>query len=229
MGVLRRLILPLSIAVALAPAASAHSLRELDDQLFSKEKYFQRIDIAAPGFALRDADGRAVNMIDFRGKVVVLNFVYANCPDECPLQAEKIAQIQKIINQTPMKDMVSFITITTDPKRDQGHILNDYGKAHGLVAANWVFLTAGTDQPVDTTRKLAKAYGLEFTPDGDGVEIHGVVTHVIDQSGRMLARFHGLDFDSTNLIIFVNALTNHLQDHRHEAEPGLWDELKGLF
>ncbi len=128
-----------------------------------------------------------------------------------------------------MEDMVAFVTITTDPKRDQGQILSDYGKAHGLDAANWVFLTAGPDQPEDTTRKLATAYGLEFTPDSDGVEIHGVVTHVIDQSGRMLARFHGLDFDSTNLIIFVNALTNHLQDHRHEAEPSLWNKLKGLF
>jgi protein SCO1/2 len=56
---------------------------------------------------------------------------------------------------------------------------------------------------------------LEFTPEDDGVMIHGVVTHVIDQSGRMLARFHGLEFGEANFIMFVNALTNHLQDHRH--------------
>ena len=46
----------------------------------------------------------------------------------------------------------------------------------------------------------------------------GVVTHVIDQQGRMLAKFHGLEFDPVNLVIFVNALTNHLQDNRHEAD-----------
>jgi protein SCO1/2 len=226
---LRRVIVALLLTSALAPPASAHSLKELDDQLFNKEKYFQSVDIAAPGFALRDATGRAVAMTDFRGKVVVLNFIYTNCADECPLQSEKIAHIQAIINRTPMKKMVGFVTITTDPRRDQGLVLTDYGKVHGLDAANWVFLTSGPDQPEDTTRKLARSYGLEFTPDGDGVEIHGVVTHVIDQSGRMLARFHGLDFDSTNLIIFVNALTNHLQDHRHGAEPSLWSKLKGLF
>ncbi len=46
----------------------------------------------------------------------------------------------------------------------------------------------------------------------------GVVTHVIDQQGRMRARFRGLEFDPVNLVIFVNALTNHLQDNRHEAD-----------
>lgn len=225
----RRLIVGMLLTAAIAPAASAHSLKELDDQLFAKERYFQQVDIPAPGFALQDSDGRPVSLNDFRGKVVVLNFIYTNCPDQCPLQTEKVAQIQSSINHTPMKDLVAFITITTDPKRDTGAVLRDYEKAHGVDPSNWVFLSAAPDHPGDTTRKIAKAYGLEFTPDGDGVEVHGIVTHVIDQSGRMLARFHGLEFDSTNLILFVNALTNHLQDHHHDDEQGLWATLKGFF
>ena len=225
----RRLILGMVLAAAIVPAVSAHSLKELDDQLFNKEKYFQQVDIPAPGFALQDADGRAVALSDFRGKVVVLNFIYTNCPDQCPLQTEKLAQVQTLVNHTPMKDLVAFVTITTDPKRDTGPVLRDYQKAHGVDPSNWAFLTAALDRLDDTTRKIAKAYGLEFTPDGDGVEVHGIVTHVIDQSGRMLARFHGIEFNSTNLILFVNALTNHLQDHHHDDEQGLWAKLKGLF
>ena len=225
----RRLILGMVLAAAIVPAVSAHSLKELDDQLFNKEKYFQQVDIPAPGFALQDADGRAVALSDFRGKVVILNFIYTNCPDQCPLQTEKLAQVQTLVNHTPMKDLVAFVTITTDPKRDTGPVLRDYQKAHGVDPSNWAFLTAALDRLDDTTRKIAKAYGLEFTPDGDGVEVHGIVTHVIDQSGRMLARFHGIEFNSTNLILFVNALTNHLQDHHHDDEQGLWAKLKGLF
>ena len=49
---LSRTILALSMATALAPAASAHSLKELDAQLFGKEKYFQPMDVAAPEFSL---------------------------------------------------------------------------------------------------------------------------------------------------------------------------------
>jgi protein SCO1 len=226
---LRRRILALLLAAVLAPPAYAHSLKELKDQLIAKEKYFQPVDIGAPEFTLTDAHGRTVSLADFRGKVVVLNFIFTNCPDVCPPHSEKIAQIQSLINHTPMRDLVAFVTVTTDPKRDRGQVLSDYGKAHGLDPANWVFLTAGRNQPDDSTRKLAKAFGLEFTTTSDGVEVHGVVTHVIDQNGRMLARFHGLDFDQINLILFVNALTNHLQDHRHEADPSPWSKLRGLF
>jgi hypothetical protein len=46
------MILALLMPSAVMSAASAHSLKELDDQLISKEKYFQQVDIAAPGFAV---------------------------------------------------------------------------------------------------------------------------------------------------------------------------------
>jgi protein SCO1 len=213
----KRMILAILLTAALVPTASAHSLKELEEQLFGKEKYFQETDVAAPVFSLRDQDGRAVGLADFRGKVVVLNFIYTNCPDQCPLQTEKLAGVQGLVNATPMKDMVRFVSITTDPKRDEGEALRDFAQAHGVDPTNWVFLTTRPDQPEDMTRKLARAYGLEFTPEGDGFMIDGIVTHVIDQGGRMLARFHGLDFELTNFVMFVNALTDHLQDHRHEA------------
>src|SRR5712691_7925967 len=79
-------ILSLTLAlVAAAPAASAHSLHELETELGDREKYFQPIDKNAPGFTLQDADGRSLSLVDFRGKVAVLHFIYTSCPDVCPL------------------------------------------------------------------------------------------------------------------------------------------------
>jgi protein SCO1/2 len=207
----------------------AHSLEEVDQDLRDKDKYFQPVDSEAPGFSLQDADGRGVSLAGLRGKVVVLNFIYTNCSDVCPLHAERIAELQAMINQTPVKAMVEFVTITTDPKRDTGEVLRDYGKAHGLDPVNWVFLTAAPDLPEDSTRKIAEAYGLKFTQGDDGMQMHGIVTHVIDQDGRLRARFHGLKFEPVNLVIFVNALTNRTQKPHGHQQPGLWEKLKGLF
>ncbi|MGH6937932.1 MAG: SCO family protein [Hypericibacter sp.] len=229
MPFLRVALVAALLVPALAPAASSHSLDELQQQLTSKDKYFQAADSEAPGFTLQDADGRKVGLTDFHGKVVVLNFIYTHCPDVCPLHSERIAEIQKMINGTPMKDLVEFITITTDPGRDNGPVLRDYGAAHGLDPLNWVFLTTTPEQPEDTTRKIAEAYGLKFVESSDGLQMHAVVTHVIDQDGRLRARFHGLDFDPVDLVVYVNALTNGISKPHEDAKPGLWDRIKALF
>ncbi len=193
-----------------ATAATAHSLQELEDQLTAKEPYIQVVNQPAPAFTLQDADGRAVSLDDFHGKVVVLYFIYASCPDVCPLQSEKLAGIQEKIDSTPMRDRVEFVAITTDPEHDTPDVLKAYGPAHGLDPANWIFLTSGAAEPT-ATRDLAAAYGLLFTPEAGGSQMHGVVTHVIDKSGNLRARFHSLKFDDLSLIIYVNALTN--DDH----------------
>ena len=60
--------------------------------------------------------------------------------------------------------------------------------------------------------------GLEFTQTADGEQMHGIVTHVIDQDGRLRARFHGLGFEPLNLVIYVNALTSRAQAPHNHAE-----------
>jgi protein SCO1/2 len=87
---------------------------------------------------------------------------------------------------------------------------------------NWVFLTSGPDRPEDT-RSLVRRFGHQFKEIEGGVEIHGVVTHVIDREGSFRANYHGLNFESINLIIYVNALVN---DMHPEPVPSFWDRLR---
>lgn len=215
----------------LAAPVSAHSLEELGTQLSATEKYFQPVDVPAPDFTLEDAAGREVRMTDFRDKVVVLNFIYTTCGDVCPLHSVLIVQLQTMINQTPMKDRVAFVSITTDPGNDKGSALAEYGESQGLDPVNWTFLTSSADQPEGTTRKLARAYGLEFTETEDGAQMHGIVTNVIDRQGRLRGRFHTLRFAPITLVTFVNALVNdvHKPGEQHEEANPIWSWLASLL
>lgn len=220
----------LMLAAVTAPGlTAAHSLAEVEGELGGKERYFQPIDRAAPDFMLRDPAGRVVRLTKLRGEVVVLHFIYASCPDVCPLHAEKIAEIQAMVNRTPMKEQVRFVTITTDPLRDTPVVMQDYGPAHGLDPANWTFLTTLSDQPEDQTRRLAEAFGHTFTTTGDGMQMHGIVTHVIDQDGQWRGNFHGLEFEPTNLLVYLNAFVNRAQAPHPHVEPSLWERLRGLL
>ena len=208
------------------PSLAHHPGQKLDQVMGSKERYFQAIDKKAPDFSLQDADGRPVSLAGFRDKVVVLHFVYGRCPDICPLHAERIAEVQEMIDQTPMKDLVQFVTITTDPKNDTVDVMRDYGPAHGLKPGNWMFLTTMPRQPEEATRKLAEQFGHKFLKAEDGYQTHSVVTHVIEKGGRWAANFHGLRFEPVNLVLYLNGLTNTPPKH---PEPNIWDKMKGLF
>lgn len=223
-------LLALALLPALAlPASAHHPGADLDEMMGSEEKFFQAIDEpAAPPFELANADGKVVRLSDFSDKIVVLNFIFASCTDFCPIHSEVIADIQEKINATPMKDRVQFLTITTDPAKDTAAVLKEYGPAHGLDAENWMFLTTLPGQPEDTTRKLSEQYDVRFEPLEDGQQMHGAVTHIIDRGGRFAAKFHGLRFDTLNMVLYINGLTNNVGKPA-EPEPGWWDRLKAMF
>ena len=191
------------------PTAAHHPGKDLDTVMGSKKKFFQALDKPAPNFSLRDGTGGMVALEDFADKILVLHFVYAGCTDICPLHAEKLADIQTMINQTPMKDMVEFITITTDPSNDTPDILAAHGPANGFDPTNWRFLTIRPGAEESSTRTLAGAFGPGFIKNDDGYQAHDIVSHIIDRAGRWAANFHGLRFGPVNMVLHINGLSNN--------------------
>ena len=226
MKLLNIAIAALLLVFAAAPV-SAHGMEELGEEMSKREKYFQPLDKEAPSFALKDAKGQPVSLNDFRGKAVVLHFIYASCPDACPLHADLLGRIQSMVNATPMRDQLQFVTITTDPVTDTPEVLEAYGPPHGLDSSNWVFLTSGPEK-LEETRELVERYGHRFDAVDGGAQIHSVVTHVIDKEGRWRANFHGLKFEPTSLVVFLNGLVNEHGTDGH-PEPGLWQRLLSWF
>lgn len=229
---MRFTIIPAVLIAVLANASGAlahEGHADMDTFMGSEEQFFQAIDEPAPPFDLMDADGNAVSLSDFADKIVVLNFIFASCTDVCPLQSQVIADIQDKINVGPMKDMVQFITVTTDPETDTPDVLRSYGEIHGLDPVNWMFLTASPTDPEDTTRELSEAYDNTFTPLEDGQQMHGVVTNVIDRGGRLAAKFHGLRFEPVNVVVYINGLINAPQEAENAADKAWWSRLTGLL
>src|SRR5258705_1642858 len=64
-------------------------------------------------------DGKTVRFYDdlIKGKSVVINFIYTQCGDSCPLETAKLAQVQKLLGDRVGKD-IFFYSISIDPKRD---------------------------------------------------------------------------------------------------------------
>ena len=221
------LLAVLAVFLIITPVRADHPGANLDKVIHDKEKYFQKVDKPAPTFDLVNGDGGQISLSDYSDKILVLHFVYTSCPDVCPLQAEKIQDIQTMINLSPMKEVVQFVTITTDPETDTPDVLKTYGEEHALDPVNWTFMTTAPGQEEDTTRKLAGAFGHKFVKSDDGYQVHGVVTHVIDRGGRWAGNFHSLKFNSVNMVLYINGLINKPPEPKRGQ--AWFEKLKGLL
>lgn len=216
------------VVPVLSPAA-AHSLADLQATLVEREKHFLPRDAAAPQFTVKGADSRLIRLADFQGKVVVLHFIDSDCREECSRHIDRLAEVQSMVNQSPMKSQVQFVTVAIDPAANDNASPTELGGTHGLDPINWMLLTREPGQPEGTIRKVAEQFGLRFESTEGGNHIHGIVTHVIDKDGRWRADFRGLKFEPTNLVVFVNALINDIAKPHEEPNPTLWQKLKRWF
>src|SRR5258708_5169350 len=71
---------------------------------------------AAPDFKLQDQFDQPVALSSFHGKVVVLTFLYTNCPDACPLITAKIHQAYDQLGKDT--DKLAIVAVTVDPRHD---------------------------------------------------------------------------------------------------------------
>ncbi len=210
MGLLPPIGFCLLLSVALIPvpqAAFAHDLEKMEKQMGEAEPYTQIVNKPAPGFSLQSPDGQALSLGDFGGKPVVLYFLYARCRDECPLHSLKIKKVQEQIASAELQDQIQFVAVATDIEdaAATADLMREYPKQYGIDSANWTFLFGGSGRETAGI-ELARAYGLEFTPTGEGAQVHGAVTHLIDPEGQMRARYHGLNFDTVSLVSYAAAL-----------------------
>jgi protein SCO1/2 len=83
--------------------------------------------VRAPDFALRDQRGRRVTMKEYRGRPVVVTFLYSHCHDTCPIQAQ---QIKGALDQ--LSHDVPALAISVDPARDTPKSVDRFDSEQGI-------------------------------------------------------------------------------------------------
>ena len=80
-----------------------------------------------PDFTLTSQDGSRVSLRDFRGKVVAVTFIFASCPELCPMLTAKMADVQEKLGSA-FGPKIAFVSITVDPERDTPEVLKEYAQ-----------------------------------------------------------------------------------------------------
>jgi protein SCO1/2 len=199
----RRMILPLIIAIVVIAgglalvlqstgggssqplAAGTHSAKStsfLGDELSPPK--------AAPSLALRNYLGQRVNISQYRGKALLVTFIYDHCPDICPLIVANLRVAQNLMGpKTAAKAQI--IAVSVDPRGDTPKTVAAFLKVHEM--------TGRMQYLIGSARELGQVWqrwgvGSERDAEDPDIVNHSALVYGISATGELRTVYIGSDF-----------------------------------
>ena len=154
-----------------------------------------------PNYVLKNQDGKQIRLHDYRGKALLLTFIYTRCPlpEYCTLMSNNFAQIDRALEQTPdVYNKTHLLSISIDPTYDTPQVLRSYGAAHTEryqeeTFTHWEFASG------EQVREMAQFFGLKFFDDKDQI-IHGLKTAIIKPDGKVGKVYSGNEWKPEDVV-----------------------------
>jgi protein SCO1/2 len=178
-------------------------------QVNEMPKEFEDIDIVDKlgskipmDLAFVDENGKEVTLANYfnKGKPVILNMAYYECPMLCTFVLNSVSEaITKIPNWTAGKQY-QVLTVSINPKETPA-LAKPKQKAYldsikSTDEAAWTFLT----DPHNNSQKLADAVGFKYFYDKKiGEYAHPAVTFILTEDGTLSRDLFGLNYEAKDL------------------------------
>jgi protein SCO1/2 len=160
-----------------------------------------------PDYRLINQDGKAIRLHDYKGKALLLTFIYTRCqdPNQCTLMSSNFAAIdQELQKQPELYAKTHLLSISFDPAYDTPKVLRSYGASYtGKYSdenfAHWEFASGSADE----VKGVAQFFGLRYfqdTPSGTEQVIHSLRTALIDPDGKVVKVYRGNEWKPDELL-----------------------------
>ena len=133
----------------------------------------------APQIVLHDQNGKLFKLSSLRGKAVFLTFVYAHCPDVCPLMMQGLAAARRSL---PDPSIMKILAVSVDPKGDTPKVVKEFLRSRQLTGkATWLLGTR------DELRPVWIAYNIDAksVPETPAIIEHVSLIYGIDATGHI--------------------------------------------
>jgi protein SCO1/2 len=165
---------------------------------------------ATPDFKLRNQDGRQIHLGQFKGKALLVTFIYTRCPSPefCPRVTRNFAAVEKQLAANPaLYARTHLLSVSFDPEHDTPERLRAYGATYiGSDARNafahWDF--AVPEKPV--LAEMAKWFDLGMTGEADGSITHTLSTTLIGADGKVARFYPGNEWTAEQVFADVKQL-----------------------
>ena len=192
MNVLHALVVSWSIGLLLAPGISQAERLDADRVLQASRA---AIGSQPAAYAFTDTQGHRVTLADYRGKPLVVSFVYTACSQVCPTTTRFLGKAVAEARRALGADTFNVVSIGFDIPSDNPMSMRVFARQNGIDDPRWTFLTpdAGVPQP------LARDFGFVWEPQSGGYE-HLMQITILDGQGRVYAQVYGESFSLPMLV-----------------------------
>jgi protein SCO1 len=160
-------------------------------------------DAPVPDFTLVNQDGKRIRLAKYRGKSMLLTFIYTRCPlpDYCPLMTHNFAKIEKVVEQSPeLYEKTHLLSISFDSQYDTPKVLRDYARAFVTdrgqqTFEHWEFATIAAAEKNDVTK-----FFDVFVTQEQGQTTHSMSTAIISPDGHIYKAYSGNDWKPTDVL-----------------------------
>lgn len=143
---------------------------------------------AVPNFSLVNQDAKTIRMEGYRGRALLLTFIYTRCPlpEYCTLMSNNFAAIEKELQKdAALYEKTHLLSISFDPAYDTPKVLRSYGAAHTgnfdkETFEHWEFATGKPEQ----VKEIAQFFGLTYMQEKEEI-VHSLKTAIITPDGRL--------------------------------------------
>ena len=141
-----------------------------------------------PDFRVTLQDGKPAKLSDYRGKLVVLTFIYTRCPlpNFCPLMDRKFGELAARLQPLPKADQVRLLSVSFDPEHDTPAVLASHAKSRGAKMPLWTYAVASHEE----LGKFGPKLGLMYGPTEKEI-MHNLSTAVIGPDGKLIRLDYG--------------------------------------
>jgi len=155
-----------------------------------------------PNFSLTNQNNRRISLRQYRGKVLLVTFIYTRCPfpDYCPRITHLFNELNRqLLSDAGLKAKTHLLSVSFDPEHDTAAVLHDYAfsqldTTEPALFRHWEFAVPSAKE----LPSMANFFGFTYVGD-HGMITHSLSTAVIGPDGRIFSWYHGSDWQVSDL------------------------------
>lgn len=148
---------------------------------------------AVPDVTLIDQSFSPLSISEFKGKTVLMEFIYTSCPSFCYAMGSEYEQLQRKIINSDIKDVV-LMSVSFDYENDNAEQISAYAKKFKAVRPYWYVVRA---KDIEGLNQLIETFDVIVVGDSNTGYEHDSAIHAINKNNRL---YKIIDFNNVEAI-----------------------------